>query len=66
MSIKEAVDYLSKAMTDDPDYAYSWYANINMIIQDAGCPRDVAEKSAMRLMRHLFDVRPEVLKEFVK
>lgn len=59
-----AVRTLSKAMKDDPGFAWSWHCNIAMPIFDAankGCVEPVmsaakANEIAKKLMKHLFDV----------
>lgn len=56
MDVKEAMETLSKAMKKDYDYAHSWHANISMMVQDAGCNRDVANEGASRFMKLAFDV----------
>lgn len=53
---KLAIKSLSEAMNEDPDYAYSWHANISMMVQDAGCDRDIANDGASRFMKLAFDV----------
>jgi len=35
ITIEQAMDRLRKAMKDEPDYAYSWHANIAMACYDS-------------------------------
>ena len=35
MTISDAMRALTKAMEEDPSYAYTWHANIAMMMQDA-------------------------------
>ncbi|MGM0377052.1 MAG: hypothetical protein ACQEQ0_09765 [Bacteroidota bacterium] len=43
-------------MKKDPDYAHSWHANISVMMQDAGCARDIANDGASRFMKLAFGV----------
>jgi len=66
MSVKKEMDTLKKAMIDDPEYAYSWHANIAMMCHDA-IKEELNKKSvidahsvgndaASRFMKICFDV----------
>ena len=58
-TVAHAVSVLSKAMLDDPDFAWSWHCNIAMPIVDASggaIGHADANKLATALMRHLFGV----------
>jgi predicted TIM-barrel fold metal-dependent hydrolase len=48
---------LQAALRADPDYAWAWHCNVAMPVMDAtGVSHEVANATAARLMRHLFDI----------
>jgi hypothetical protein len=53
---KGALTVLSKAMQDDPGYAWSWHCNVAMVAQDAGAPHDKANERAADFMSRAFSV----------
>ena len=54
-AIKQAWDTLSKAMRDDPEYAWAWHCNLAMPILDAtGVPHELANQAGAHLMQHLW------------
>lgn len=56
VEIENAIKTLSNAMNTDPDYARSWYDNISVMMQDAGCERDIANDGASRFMKLAFKI----------
>ena len=61
ITIKQAMNRLKQAMKDEPDYAYSWHANIAMSVYDSsdGICHDHAHTlgndAASRFMKLYFD-----------
>ena len=53
---KEALAALSKAMQEDPEYAWSWHCNIAMMAQDAGALHRTANERAADFMKLAFSV----------
>ncbi len=52
-----AMQLLTTALKDDPDYAWSWHCNLAMPIMDgARVSHRVANETAARLMQHLFGI----------
>ena len=47
---------LSKAMLEDPGYAWSWHCNVAVAMQDEGAPHDAGNAAAARFMRAAFGV----------
>jgi hypothetical protein len=56
MDNKEALDHLKNSFSDDADFAFVWYANIHMMIMDAGAGHDIAQKAADSIMQLCFGV----------
>lgn len=55
-SIAESLAILSKAMHDDPGYAWTWHCNIAMVAQDAGAPHAESNRQAAGFMHRAFGV----------
>jgi len=55
--IKDAMDVIEQELISDPDYAHTWLCNISVAMQDAGCPRDIANDGAERFMFVAFGSR---------
>lgn len=53
--IQVAMAILSKAMKEDPSYAWSWHCNLAMPIYDQGVSHSTANLAAARLMEHIFN-----------
>lgn len=53
---KQALDALTASMRADPDYAWSWHANLAMMAVDSGAPHAEANERAAGFMRMCFDV----------
>lgn len=47
---------LSKAMQDDPDYAWGWFCNLAVMCSDAGAPHASAQEYAADFMKRVFEV----------
>jgi hypothetical protein len=48
---------LQAALRADPDYAWAWHCNVAMPVMDAtGVSHEMANATAAKLMRHLFDI----------
>lgn len=64
--IEKCLKELSKAIKNDPSYAWAWQSNLAMMAVDAGAPHKEANIRAADLMRHLFGVEmmPVLQKEF--
>ena len=56
MDTKDALDHIKLAMDRDADFAFVWYANICMMIKDAGAEYNIAEDAADRIMRLCFAI----------
>ena len=56
MSVKEAMDVLRKAMSEDEGYAWLWHCNIAMASVDEGMDHKAANKAAARFMYNAFRV----------
>jgi hypothetical protein len=54
--VSQAFNTLKKALTDDPDYAWSWHCNLAMPMIDGGVEEGLANKCAARLMQHIFSI----------
>jgi hypothetical protein len=54
--IERAMNTLSEAFKNDPDYAHSWHCNIACMAMDAGASHEVANEGASRFMKLAFDV----------
>ena len=50
------LDALKKALTDDPEYAWSWHCNIAMASHDEGLSKPEANRAAARFMKNCFDI----------
>jgi len=50
-----ALDYLTRKIKQDPEYAYTWYCNIAVTLLDLGIKPPIADRAAAKLMRRLFD-----------
>ena len=48
ITIEQAMVRLSKAMKEDPSYAYSWHANIAMAVYDE-CTDDISHEDSHRI-----------------
>jgi len=53
--VKNAMETLSKAFREDPEYAHSWHCNLAMACKDAGASHDVGNEAASRFMKLAFD-----------
>jgi hypothetical protein len=56
--VAEAMKTVTKAMQDDPDYAWGWHCNIAMAFVDAGGDHYTANQGAAKFMRLLANVEP--------
>jgi outer membrane PBP1 activator LpoA protein len=56
--VADAMKTVTKAMQDDPDYAWSWHCNVAMAFVDAGGDSYTANQGAARFMRLLANVDP--------
>lgn len=56
MTSKEAVEHLSKAFKDDPEYAWSWHCSLACCSMDEGLDHEHANKAAGRFMYMCFGV----------
>jgi hypothetical protein len=56
VSAGQALDRLSKAFKDDPDYAHSWHCAVACCAMDEGLNREAANKAASRFMKMAFEV----------
>lgn len=54
--IKHALATLSKAMQDDPEYAWGWQCNLAMMAVDAGAKHKEANIRAADLIKHVFKI----------
>jgi hypothetical protein len=54
--IERAMNTLSEAFKNDPDYAHSWHCNIACMAMDAGASHEVANEGASRFMKLAFGV----------
>lgn len=66
MDNKDALDFLKNSMEKDADFAFVWYANICMMIKDAGADYKVAEEAADRIMRLCFSIDMNKVREALK
>ena len=55
ISPAEAVECLKCSFVKDPDYAFTWHANISCAAQDEGMDRDGANRAATRFMQAAFE-----------
>lgn len=53
--IQKAKATLSRAMKDDPDFAWVWHCNIAMQFNDIGVSHEIANEGATRVMKLCFD-----------
>lgn len=53
---KICLDGLTNAIKKDEDYAWTWYCNINMPMQDEGVSFYHASIASAHIMKHIFDV----------
>ena len=54
-SISKAMASLKQAIHEDAGYAQSWFANLSVMFQDAGCAKSIADDGANRFMNLAFD-----------
>jgi hypothetical protein len=54
--VQQALQVISKAMQEDPDFAWSWHSNIAMTAFDAGAPHAEANARAADFMSRAFSV----------
>ena len=64
--IGEAIEVLSKAMNDDPSYAWSWYSSLVMSYVDAGGDKEIGEAAAKDFLNVCFDVDADRLLEIAE
>ncbi len=57
-SVADAMAVVTKAMRDDPEYAWSWHCNIAMAYVDAGGDHAVGNHGAARFLRMLASIEP--------
>jgi hypothetical protein len=53
---KQAIETLSAAMKEDPEYAWAWHCNFAMPFVDEGGTHQQANRAAARIMRVFFNV----------
>ena len=56
ITIQDAINRLSGAMEEDPEYAWGWHCNIAVMMQDAGADYATANEGAARFMKLAFGV----------
>lgn len=66
MDNKIALEFLRANMLKDPDFAFVWYANINMMIFDAGVEAKTASKAADNIMSLCFNIDMNKVREVLK
>jgi hypothetical protein len=64
--IREALFVLKQCMKEDKYYAYSWFANIAMTIEDCDVRREQAQEAAKRIMKLCYDVDMDEVIEIFK
>ena len=57
--VRLALWVLSRAMKNDPMYAWSWHCNLAMMAVDAGASHYEANKREESFMHYLFGVRAQ-------
>lgn len=56
ITIQQAMERLTLAIQEEPDYAQGWHDNIAVAAQDAGTTYKVANDGASRFMKLAFNV----------
>ena len=64
--VGEAIEVLSKAMNDDPSYAWSWFSSLAMAYADAGEDKEIGEAAAKDFLGMCFDVDADRLLEIAE
>jgi hypothetical protein len=54
--IQDAMKILTRAMMEDPDYAWGWHCNIACLLLDKGIDHKAANNRASGFMKLAFDV----------
>jgi len=54
MTIAEAMERLSQAMKEEPDYKIGWFHNLSVTIQDCGVDKETADEAARRFLNLAF------------
>lgn len=57
-TVQQAMEVVTQAMRDDPEYAWSWHCNIAMAFVDEGGDPAMGNHAAARFMRLLANVEP--------
>ena len=65
ITVKQAMEVLTEAVRQDPDYAWTWQANLAASAFDEGMEIDAANRAAARFMKLLFKVDMTKHKLFV-
>lgn len=54
--IAKELNKIKSVMKKDMDFAWSWFCNIAVPMQDEGVSHEVSNKSAARIMQSCFDI----------
>lgn len=55
-TVKDAMETLTQAFEDDPDYAHTWHCNIACSVMDSGVDHEKSNEAASRFMKLAFGV----------